>query len=876
MDAVAQLNTALAGRYRVEREIGRGGMAVVYLARDEKHNRRVALKVLNPELGAVLGVERFLAEIQVTANLQHPNLLPLFDSGEAEGLLFYVMPYVEGEGLRDKLAREKQLPIEEAIHIAVAVASALDYAHRHGVIHRDLKPENILLQDGQPMVADFGIALAVSNAGGNRITQTGLSLGTPQYMSPEQATGDRTIDGRTDIYSLGAMLYEMLTGEPPHTGSTAQSVIAKVITDKPRSIRLARDTVPEHIEGAVERALAKLPADRFATAHEFSDALVGKSVMAPSSFSTTAARSVTARRSPVMTVLPWFIAAGAVASAGIAWGTRSGTGEARPLRYEVRLPPQTTISTGLGNSIALGSGGRFLAFAANRDGQPRMLYLRADDDLNARMVPGSELAARPFFSPDGEWVAFFSGGQLKRASVGGGGAVLLSEFGGTGSWSPSGRIVIANNSSLFWIPATGGQAVRLSSPDTTRGETAQQNPVALSDGKTALYTSLAMGGAAAARIGIVSLEDGKTHILDVQGSVPLGYMHGHIIYTTAAGTVMATPVDLGAREVTGVSVPVIDQVAVESGNPTTYAYLSPDGSLVHLSALARRELTLVSADGERRTLVAERESYSWPRLAPDGSKLALTRSSSARSDIYIYTMPSGPMERLSTTGSTNDRPEWTADSRSVIYRSNRGGNNAAWIHPVDGSGEPRLLHQDRDSRVDEAVLSPDGKYLLYQRDRSGRGELMVRGLGTDTASRRVGTGAFGEVGGRFSPDGKWVAFTSSESGTSQVYVRPFPALNARYQVSLNGGATPVWSRDGRTLYYVAERQLMAATIGRTLPFSISNRRVVLDRSFTFQGIHADYDVTADGGLVALRPDDESAQVVVVRNWSAEVAPRLKR
>src|SRR5205807_193263 len=226
--------------------------------------------------------------IKVTANLQHPNLLPLFDSGEAEGLLFYVMPYVQGESLRARLEREKQLPVDEAIRLATAVASALDYAHRHGVIHRDLKPENILLQDGQPVVADFGIALAVSNAGGGRITQTGLSLGTPQYMSPEQATGDRAIDGRTDIYSLAAVLYETLTGDPPHMGSTAQAIIARVLTDKPRSVRSVRDTVPEYIEWSVDRALAKLPADRWATAHEFAEALQGRVNMGPASSVATA------------------------------------------------------------------------------------------------------------------------------------------------------------------------------------------------------------------------------------------------------------------------------------------------------------------------------------------------------------------------------------------------------------------------------------------------------------------------------------------------------------------------------------------------------------------------------------------------------------
>src|SRR5947207_978734 len=269
LEELSGLKTGLSGRYEIERQIGRGGMATVYLARDLKHDRRVALKVLNPELGAILGVERFLSEIKVTANLQHPNLLPLFDSGEVSGLLFYVMPYVEGESLRQRLDREKQLPVDEAVRIAVAIAGALDYAHQHHVIHRDLKPENILLQHGQPVIAHFRIALAVSNAGGARVTQTGLSFGTPQYMSPEQATVDRVIDGRTDIYSLAAMTYEMLTGEAPHTGTSAQAIIAKLMTEEVRPLTVLRRTVPVHVDAAVRHGLEKLAADRFASAGDF-------------------------------------------------------------------------------------------------------------------------------------------------------------------------------------------------------------------------------------------------------------------------------------------------------------------------------------------------------------------------------------------------------------------------------------------------------------------------------------------------------------------------------------------------------------------------------------------------------------------------------
>jgi TolB-like protein/tetratricopeptide (TPR) repeat protein len=267
------LQSALADRYRIERELGRGGMATVYLAHDLKHDRKVAIKVLRPELAAVLGAERFLAEIRVTANLQHPNLLPLFESGEAGSFLYYVMPYVEGETLRARLERERQLPVDETIRLVTLLGNALAYAHAHGVIHRDLKPENILLQSGQPVIADFGIALAVAQAGGPRVTETGLSVGTPHYMSPEQAAAERVIDARSDQYALAAVTYEMLSGEPPHTGPTAQAVIARLMTEQVRSLRATRPGVPVEVDRAVARALAKSPADRFGSVAAFVAAL---------------------------------------------------------------------------------------------------------------------------------------------------------------------------------------------------------------------------------------------------------------------------------------------------------------------------------------------------------------------------------------------------------------------------------------------------------------------------------------------------------------------------------------------------------------------------------------------------------------------------
>ena len=272
-DPVTRLNAALSGRYAIERELGEGGMATVYLAEDIKHNRKVALKVLKPELAAVVGAERFLAEIQVTANLTHPHILPLHDSGEAEGFLYYVMPHIEGENLADRIDREKQLPIDEAVALASKVAGALQHAHEHGVIHRDIKPGNTLLQDSEPVVADFGIALALGVAGGTRLTETGLSVGTPFYMSPEQATGDQAVGASTDTYALGSVLYEMLVGEPPYPGTTAQAVLGKIITGKPVSATEHRPAIPANVDAAVRKALEKLPADRFSSAQDFVRAL---------------------------------------------------------------------------------------------------------------------------------------------------------------------------------------------------------------------------------------------------------------------------------------------------------------------------------------------------------------------------------------------------------------------------------------------------------------------------------------------------------------------------------------------------------------------------------------------------------------------------
>ena len=417
-DTIARLNGALEGRYRVERELGSGGMATVYLARDERHNRHVALKVLKPELAAVVGAERFLAEIETTANLQHPHVLPLHDSGDADGFLFYVMPYVEGESLRSRLDRERQLPVDEAVGIAKTLAEALDFAHRRGVIHRDIKPANILLQDGKPVVADFGIALALSSAGGDRLTETGLSMGTPHYMSPEQATGEG-VGPSTDVWALGCVLYEMLVGEPPYTGSSPQAILGRIITGEAPSASAERRSVPPGVEAAIRKSLEKLPADRFTGADAFAKALANPGFRHGEGADSGPGAS--GRRTVFLTAAAL---AGLLAVAVIvALLVRSS--EPADIAATIALPGDARLSLNSRTFFDLSPDGRTVAYNATNSVGERQLYLRQLDAFQTIVAPGSTDALSLRFSPDGASVAYQVGARVRRVPVGGGPSVTI-------------------------------------------------------------------------------------------------------------------------------------------------------------------------------------------------------------------------------------------------------------------------------------------------------------------------------------------------------------------------------------------------------------------------------------------------------------------
>jgi len=883
MTSIAQLKTSLALRYDVEREIGQGGMATVYLARDLRHDRPVALKVLKPELGAVLGADRFLAEIKVTANLQHPNLLPLFDSGEVDGLLFYVMPFVEGESLRAKLDREKQLPVEEAIRIAASVAGALDYAHMRGVIHRDLKPENVLLHAGQPVLADFGIALAVANAGGNRVTQTGLSLGTPQYMSPEQATGDRAIDGRTDIYSLGAVLYEMLTGEPPHTGSTAQAVIARVLTDKPRRVRASRETVPAHVEAAIERALMKLPADRFATARDFCDAITGARPVALTNGDMRAAaadddvRFSIARPKAKMRAAMLALAAAVVAIGAWGW-LRPVAAPSLRARFSITLDGEGKLRSELGGSnIAVSPDGSQFVYLGGAEAT--RLYIRAMNELEAKPIAGTERAASPKFSPDGQWLAFVSRGALRKIPLAGGPAVTISDNVGRYSWGDNGVIVLAQNgdnfnSGLWRVSAAGGPQERLTQPDTARGETGHTWPEMLPGGKAVVFA--VTKGPLTGEVAAVDLETRKISRFGVSGINPRFVRTGHLLLGQPDGGVVAVPFDHRRLRVTGPAVTVVSGVLVKGGGAVELG-VSRNGTLVYVEGETMSHLTLVDRSGAERPLSLNNDRASNPRFARDGNRIAFAHGpSNTVNDIWVHDLASGTTTRITSDG-LSDRPEWTADGRRLAWRhrASTGAPSEMWWQPWDGSGKPEVLAGSERGFFNLA-FSPTGSFFAATKS-DENADIYITPLDSLSVSRPAVIGSGTKISPKVSPDGRWLAYVSSQTGGGAVFVSSTTGTGGRHQISVDGGREPLWDPGGRALYYRGNGYVMMASITASPNLVVARRDTVFRDNFVRargRGA-ASYDVSPDGEqFLMLSGGDEPQKVIVVFGWLDELRERM--
>jgi serine/threonine-protein kinase len=874
-----RINAVLADRYRIEREIGSGGMATVFLAEDLKHRRKVALKVLQPELSAVVGSDRFLAEIETTAGLQHPNILPLFDSGEADGLLFYVMPFVEGESLREKLDREKQLPVEEAVRIASDVAEALQAAHDQGIIHRDIKPANILLSGGKPLIADFGISLAVSAAGGGRLTETGLSLGTPHYMSPEQASADRDPSMASDVYSLGCVLFEMLVGEPPFTGATTHAVLAKVLTEEPASPSQLRRSIPGNVDAVIRRALEKLPADRFESAAALARALkdpgfqhgeAGLGIV-PGIWKPIALGS-TALAAALLLFLGWV------------------------LSQSQSVPPVSRLSVTLSRTLQVGSawltpdGASFLMRAFDPDVSffEDPLRVRPRDGLESTPLRGTEGGFSPIFSPDGASMAFpvvmRDSLALRILPVNGVGPRTLLKEAGWGwvpvgmAWAPDGFLYLGSwRKGLRRVSEEGGAIEEVTSIDPSSGETGHVYPQMLPDGKTILFTVTGGPPEDLSLHRIVALDLGSGQRSPVVTGVFARYTpSGFLIYATAEQTIMAVPFDPETLALRGDPVMVADRVSLELvGDDQRFGGSDPfsvseDGTLLFrpLQEVGPALPSWFTRSGEVTPVDSLwRQTISDPRISPSGDKVVMTvfDSVSQGRHVWVKDLAGGAPLKLTLEGESR-HPTWTPDGTCITYSSNRDGNFDLWTEPADNSG-PAVRIVDLAESVFQPEWSPDGEWLVFRTNilAPDSGSILAVRPGTDEPPIEVRATPGMEWGPRLSPDGRWLAFSSTESGRYQVYVVPFPdAGQTIWQVSTDEGEAPVWAGSGDALYFLnRDSRLAVASVRLSPTFGLGETSVIESgwgRLLVTPENQVPYDVSRDGSRLFLsgaRMDAES-------------------
>ncbi len=875
--ALELLTRALAGRYVIEREVGAGGMATVFLARDVRHARPVAIKVLRPELAERLGAERFLRETQTTATLHHPNIVPLYDSGEAEGLLYYVMPYVEGETLRDRLRREGQLAVADAVGIACDVADALDYAHRHDIVHRDVKPENILLHERRALIADFGIALALeSGAGDLRLTGTGISIGTPQYMSPEQAMGERHITARTDIFALGAILYEMLAGEPPFTGETAQAIIAKMLAVTPAPVRDIRTAVPAHVADAIDRSLQKVAADRFATAAEFAAALrTPTDGMRVPSGSGPVAR-------PARVGVARMIAAGVLLvafAAGLVWFGRSlaarSSSSAVVARATIPLAQDQLLSIS-SYPLRLSPDGQYLVYIGDDSGKAR-LFLRPMADTLTTLLVGTEGASTPFFSPDGAWVAFFAGGKLLKVPRAGGAPSAITDVPGGESgadWGEDGSIFFAvSDSALHQVPADGGapRAIIMAPTAPTRRHAlgALRWPAVLPDRARVLVTT-------DSGIGLMELASGEVRTL-LRGRQARYLLSGHLVFDDNEGRVRVVGFDLGRGEVTGTSVPVFEAFRGPGGGAVYYT-VAHNGTLVYAPGSFHRSLVRVDRNGRETPINIESRGYRFPSVSPDGNFVAVTVDPRP-SSIWLVDLVNERAIPLTTGATHSILPIWSSDGTRIAfsgYPSYRAGRSApVWMLPQPGSTVHTVLPLSATGfgGVTATDWTRSAGILGHERDPAkgkGRDQIVQLHL-DDTTVVPILQSSADDRNPALSPDGRWLAYNSHLSGANEVYVRPFPGGGNSVLVSARGGVEPHWSRSGAELYFRSGARIMAVAVQPGANFAVRGApQLLFSGPFDFSQ-DRNWSPSPDGTFIMVKGDPAMGrQLRVVFNWFEEL------
>ncbi|MEE8200712.1 MAG: protein kinase, partial [Candidatus Acidoferrales bacterium] len=844
---------------------------------------------------------RFKREAQVLASLNHPNIASIYGLEESDGIRCLVLELVEGPTLAESIAAGP-LPLEEALNIARQIAEALEAAHEKGIIHRDLKLANVkVTSEGTVKVLDFGLAKALEDDPSSidisksptlsvAATQAGVILGTAAYMSPEQARG-QAVDKRADIWAFGVVLYEMLSGKQTFQGETVSDVLAHVLTKEPEWDALPAD-VPPPIRKLLQRCLTRERKQRLQAIGEARIALAdfeaGSAVAAvPVSVAVSAPRPTWRR------ALPWgFGATMALVAVLAVWSPwREAKVGPSPLRLDVNVSDDEPLFVNRGAAAVLSPDGLRLVFVAGT-GQDRKLYLRALAQLKASPLSGTEGGLDPFFSPDGQWVAFFTGNKLKKVSVKGGAPLTLCDVGQVrgGTWGPDDTIVFAayEGSGLSRVSAAGGEPEPLTVLDNRINERSHRWPFFLPNGRVVLFVAQSGGMTFdEAHIEAVVLETGERKLLHRGGTYPRYLPTGHLLFVRE-GTMFAAPFDLDHLEVTGKPVPVLDGFQTNPVNGVGQYAFSQTGTLVYLSGVqagTRSSVVWVDRKGNLTPLVADKADYEDLRFSPDGRWLAIEVNMAGAQDIvWVYDIERGTMSRLTFGEVGSYNPVWTPDGRRLAYSSAEQGDrpNLFWKR-ADGVGQAERLTTSESVQLTSS-WSPDGQVLLFNElDTTNSWDIRFLRVGENTEPETFLSTPFIERNAAFSPDGRWLAYESNESGEFQVYVRPFagpggtPAAAGKWQVSTQGGLDARWSADGRELLYRSGDKVMAVLVSaQGESFRAGKPRQLFSGPFVNpEGPSQAWDVALGGQrFVMLQPDTKEAiahtHLNFIFNWFDEL------
>ena len=884
--------------YEILEPIGKGGMGEVYRAKDSKLGRDVAIKVLPDEFAEnEERLARFKREAKVLASLNHPGIAAIHGLEESEGTHYLVLELVPGETLAERIARGP-IPVEEALEIASKIAEALEEAHEQAIVHRDLKPANIKqTEDGKIKVLDFGLAKvfqeetpdadsSMSPTLTRDATRVGVILGTAAYMSPEQAKGKK-VDKRTDIFALGAVLYEMLTGEKAFPGEDVSEVLASVIKLEPDWKALPAG-VPSRLLDLLRRCLEKDSKRRVRDIGDVRLAMEGAFEMEAATEAPVAAPAKLALWQRPLPALLLVLAMACL----VVWSvTRPPTSSLRVSRFSIVLPQtQTRTNTGR-RGVAVSPTGTHVVYVANEQ-----LYLRAMDEIDARALGGTEGSAPtiPFFSPDGQWIGFYSvsDGQLKKIALTGGAAVTLCDTGNPfgASWGADDTIVFGQGAGgIFQVSAAGGTPELLIPMDADNSERAH-GPQILPDGKTVLFTLAHGEDWTDAQIVVQSLDTSERRLV-IEGGTDARYLPtGHLVYALA-GNLLAVPFDLDRLEVIGGPVPLVEDVRHATGTGGANFDISGDGMLVYLPGgenATTRTLVWVYRDGREEPIAAEPRNYRMARISPDGTKAVLD-DLGEEDDLWVWDFARETMTRLTFEPGRDRNAVWTPDGENVVFASERGGVRNLYRKAADGTGVVERLSESANLHFPN-TFTPEGNRLVFMEASPDfqASDLAVLTLDGELTVEPLLDTDFFLNSAHLSPDGRWLAYQSNASGAHEVYVRPFPNVDSggRWQISSGGGRNALWGPDGDALFFrTLDGSMMRVEISTEPEFRPGNPESVIEPgSYYVSRFDRTYDISPDGQRflmfkegAASSADDPFAgltRLIVVQNWFEELKARV--